>query len=77
MNERAGMEGVGEKLITALRTECTSGQPDSYALRRLSALVDELSELDKARPLIARTYHRSREVTERRKKLAIAEYSYE
>lgn len=64
------MEGVGNKLIQALRTECTSDRPDAYALRRLSALVDELSELDEARPLIARTYHRSLEVTERRRKLA-------
>ena len=73
MKEQVGMEGVGNKLIQALRAECTSGQPDRYVLRRLSALVDELSELDEARPLIARTYHRSREVTERRRKLAIVE----
>ena len=67
------MDGVGTALIQALRAECTSGRPDRYVLRRLSALVDELSELDEARPLIARTYHRSREVTERRRKLAIVE----
>lgn len=67
------MEGVGQNLIEALRREATHGDADQYALRRLSALVDELSELEEARPLIARTYHRSLEVTERRRKLAVVE----
>ena len=67
------MQGVGTALIQALRAEDASGRPDRYVLRRLSTLVDELSELEEARPLIARTYHRSREVTERRRKLAVVE----
>jgi len=64
------MQGVGNELINALRAEATSDRADEYALRRLEALLDELSELPEARALICRTYHRSREVIERRLKLA-------
>jgi len=64
------MQGVGNELINALRAEATSDRADEYALRRLEALLDELSELPEARALICRTYHRSREVIERRQKLA-------
>jgi len=64
------MDGVGREVINALRAEATSGRTDEYALRRLGALLDELSELPEARALICRTYHRSREVIERRRKLA-------
>jgi len=64
------MQGVGHELIEALRAESTSGCADRYVLRRLAALLDELEELPEARALICRTYHRSREVIERRRKLA-------
>jgi len=64
------MQGVGNELVNALRAEDTSGRADQYALRRLESLLDELTELPEARALICRTYHRSREVVERRRKLA-------
>jgi len=64
------MQGVGKELINALRAEDTSGRADEYALRRLEALLDELTELAEARALICRTYHRSREVVERRRRMA-------
>lgn len=73
MTQGSDMNGVGNKLIQALRAECTSDQPDAYALRRLKALVDELYEAEGARPLIGRAYCRSCAVTDRRRRLAVAE----
>jgi hypothetical protein len=73
MTNGADMKGVGEKLIEALRAECTSDQPDRYALRRLAALVDELYEIEGARPVIGRAYHQTLEVTDRRKRMAVVE----
>lgn len=67
------MQGVGAKLIQALREECTSAQPDQYALRRLAALIDTLDDLPEARPLIASAYHHALSVAERRRQMAIAE----
>lgn len=67
--EAMAMDGVGHKLIDALRRECTHGDADRYALRRMAALVDQVYEIEDAQPVIGRAYHRSLEVTERRKRL--------
>ena len=67
------MQGVGNKLIQALRAECTSGRPDRYVLRRLSALIDALDDLPEARPVIASAYHHSLAVSDRRRRLQVVE----
>lgn len=66
------MQGVGNKLIDALRAECTSGQPDRYALRRLAALIDALDDVPEARPVIASAYNNALAVADRRRRMAVA-----
>lgn len=67
------MDGVGAKLITALQAECTAGNGRDYALRRLAALLDEVSEVPHACQIIARATNRTLEALDRRRRLQAIE----